>query len=1018
MIPFNSKLGDFDPEDLDPDYEFEEKVDFTESDALKEAQEIGEEAAQDFVISEDIGSDAPNVESGSFYEVSDQALLEEAMPAEKSLQRELADKEIIEKYNDFQTDVDVQRYLKDKQNKNIDIKKAGQIKKRYDASLNRAAQQEKVKLTVPSETQQNKVLFAKEQELDVLKKQLDSFGEITPKTQTPLLKKGQERFKKQRLAAELTQGPGKQIKTAPDERLLRENIKISEANKQLKAEGKPTKPLKRYTTEPFLLKDKLLQDMGTKGIYQDPAVSKDYLQNEINRVQNDIAVLKSEMGEALEVGAAKLRLQQVTPIKNKQDLTSFELEKGAEDVSKITSGEYPKVNYVPSERKYILTQPEITYTPETPFQYGKKIDSVGWIDELGTNEVFVFGSNQKGIHGKGAALDAKNKFGAVQGVGEGLTGKSYALPTKSSPNVSLTIDEISKNIDTFLNVASKNPNKVFKMSAIGTNLAKFEPEVIADVLFSKNIPSNVKVPESLQKLKPEYKTQIGKGVIPQSVYSPVKNIVSFEGNYKYGESKTATEKVIGTKPGTEVRIDAPVTEYTYKTGETRLTGIPFESKSIYPARQLVAGGIEKPFDQDIKKYKKMAQELFKDEGLSDSDAVLKAINEGHIGYYDDSGKFVKPKLQVVQPEPIYSNLKGQQEVRRLIGESENEYITRLNRQDAIYREQLANEAIKQEKIKVGGTFDLNDPKKTTWSSYGTKQKDTFMIEAGPTKVEEDVMEARGYPSDVEGTKFGWQESQDINTLKDPRLETMPKTATGKFSTAKNKLNYDSKLIALAHEANAAQYRQGVINKLDESLVVEKPVVSTNPNADYTVNISEKSITANAEVDAFVKAKQAQGFVWNSQTGWTKPVTKTTGGLGGKRFPTTVYDPKGTGIKGPGVTGKPLSYELAKGVRRTTEGRKPDVNLPDVEGALVKKESLMADKLGDVGARTKKILAEKARREGAVVAAASAKLARMYSKAATKSNPALALFTLLPKETFDSMLDKSKLSNYYGKKPEA
>lgn len=889
MIPFNSKLGNFDPEDLDPDYEFEEKVDFTESDALKETQEIGEEAAQDFIVSEDIGSDAPNVESGSFYEVSDQALLEEAMPAEKSLQRELADKEIIEKYNDFQTDVDVQRYLKDKQNKNIDIKKAGQIKKRYDASLDRAAKQEKVKLTVPSETQQNKVLFAKEQELDVLKKQLASFGEITPKTQTPLLKKGQERFKKQRLAAELTQGPGKQIRTAPDEKLLRENIKISEANKQLKAEGKPTKPFKKYTTEPFLLKDKLLQDMGTKGIYEDPSVSKDYLQNEINRVQNDIAVLKSEMGEALEVGAAKLRLQQVTPIKNKQDLTSFELEKGAEDVSKITSGDYPKVNYVPSEKKYILTQPEITFTPETPFQYGKMVDGT---------------------------------------------------PT------------------------------------------------------------------------------VGKGVIPQSVYSPEKNIVSFEGSYKYGESKTATEKVIGSKPDAELRIDAPVSEYTYKTGETRLTGIPFESKSIYPARQLVAGGIEKPYDSDIKKYKKMAQELYKGEGLSDSDAVLKAINEGHIGYYDDADKFVKPKLQVVQPEPIYSNLKGQQEVRKLIAESENEYITRLNREDAIYREQLANEAIKQEKIKVGGTFDLNDPKKTTWSSYGTKQKDIFMIEAGPTKVEEDVMEARGYPSDVEGTKFGWQESQDIKTLKDPRLETMPKTATGKFSTSKRILNFDKELIALANEANAAQYRQGVINKLDKSLIIEKPQVSTNPKADYTVNVSEKSFTANAEVDAFVKAKKAQGFVWNSQTGWTKPVTKTSGGIGKKRSTITVYDPKGTGIQGPGVTGKPLSYELAKGVRRTTEGRKADVNLPDVEGALVKKESLMADKLGDVGAKTKKILAEKARREGAAVAAASAKLARMYSKAATKANPALALFTLLPKETFDSMLDKSKLSNYYGKKPEA
>ena len=47
--------------------------------------------------------------------------------------------------------------------------------------------------------------------------------------------------------------------------------------------------------------------------------------------------------------------------------------------------------------------------------------------------IFVFGSNLRGIHGKGAALHAKQKHGAVQGVGEGLRGNSYALPTKKRP---------------------------------------------------------------------------------------------------------------------------------------------------------------------------------------------------------------------------------------------------------------------------------------------------------------------------------------------------------------------------------------------------------------------------------------------------------------------------------------------------------------------------------------------------------------------------------------------------------
>lgn len=44
--------------------------------------------------------------------------------------------------------------------------------------------------------------------------------------------------------------------------------------------------------------------------------------------------------------------------------------------------------------------------------------------------IFVFGSNLAGRHGKGAALIARQRFGAVYGVGEGFTGNAYAIPTK------------------------------------------------------------------------------------------------------------------------------------------------------------------------------------------------------------------------------------------------------------------------------------------------------------------------------------------------------------------------------------------------------------------------------------------------------------------------------------------------------------------------------------------------------------------------------------------------------------
>ena len=46
------------------------------------------------------------------------------------------------------------------------------------------------------------------------------------------------------------------------------------------------------------------------------------------------------------------------------------------------------------------------------------------ITELQPNEIFVFGSNLKGMHGGGAAYIAYRKFGAIMGQGVGLQGQS------------------------------------------------------------------------------------------------------------------------------------------------------------------------------------------------------------------------------------------------------------------------------------------------------------------------------------------------------------------------------------------------------------------------------------------------------------------------------------------------------------------------------------------------------------------------------------------------------------------
>ncbi len=59
----------------------------------------------------------------------------------------------------------------------------------------------------------------------------------------------------------------------------------------------------------------------------------------------------------------------------------------------------------------------------------KTIFTPGKITSLKENEIFVFGSNLKGVHAGGAARMAVTHFGAVMGQGVGLQGQSYAIPT-------------------------------------------------------------------------------------------------------------------------------------------------------------------------------------------------------------------------------------------------------------------------------------------------------------------------------------------------------------------------------------------------------------------------------------------------------------------------------------------------------------------------------------------------------------------------------------------------------------
>jgi hypothetical protein len=110
------------------------------------------------------------------------------------------------------------------------------------------------------------------------------------------------------------------------------------------------------------------------------------------------------------------------------------------------------------------------------------------------DEVFVFGSNESGIHGAGAARTAVEKFGAVMGQGVGLQGQSYAIPTKDFDIRVLPLDIIKHYVDEFLYFAKYNQEITFLVTQIGCGLSGYKPKDIAPMF--KIIPDNVILPQT------------------------------------------------------------------------------------------------------------------------------------------------------------------------------------------------------------------------------------------------------------------------------------------------------------------------------------------------------------------------------------------------------------------------------------------------------------------------------------------------------------------------------------------
>lgn len=125
------------------------------------------------------------------------------------------------------------------------------------------------------------------------------------------------------------------------------------------------------------------------------------------------------------------------------------------------------------------------------------------IQELKPNEIFVFGSNEAGRHGKGAAKLAMDRFGAKYGQAFGIQGQSFAIPTKNFDIKTLPLRDIGIYVQLFLLYVKIDPKNTFLVTEIGCGLAGYKPSEIAPLFKDCIDLENVYLPKSFWEVLKE-----------------------------------------------------------------------------------------------------------------------------------------------------------------------------------------------------------------------------------------------------------------------------------------------------------------------------------------------------------------------------------------------------------------------------------------------------------------------------------------------------------------------------------
>lgn len=145
----------------------------------------------------------------------------------------------------------------------------------------------------------------------------------------------------------------------------------------------------------------------------------------------------------------------------------------------------------------MIPSDDIVPTDEDPCEVGKMI--------------FVFGSNELGKHGAGAARAALDKYNAVYGQGFGPQGYTFAIPTVSAPvrNAPAKLDPrvLAFYVEAFLLYATHHPELTFKVTQLGCGLGGWTADEVAPLFV--DAPANCQFDSAWQGILGDNKTYWG-----------------------------------------------------------------------------------------------------------------------------------------------------------------------------------------------------------------------------------------------------------------------------------------------------------------------------------------------------------------------------------------------------------------------------------------------------------------------------------------------------------------------------